>query len=165
MLGKPVKCPTLERMRKTNWTGWGRWQQGLLPFIVQLFHTAWARDFTLLQRVKTGSSIHPASSKTYQGLSQTVNSPYTAQDKNEWINRRNLGRRLGARGTSTPSNIFFLPKNSFRLATEFKRGEEYWGEIDGKGCLSIKDWFKTIFSPFLTWFLCEVPDIAPPQYY
>jgi hypothetical protein len=73
---------------------------------------------------------------------------------------------LGARGTSTPSNIFFY----LRIVLVWLlglRGEnkKYWGEIVGKECMSVKGWYKTIFSPFLTWFLCEVTDIAPPQYY
>ena len=123
---KTSELSSLERMRKTNWTGWGRWQHWLLRFINQLFSYSTGKKFcSSPQRPdRLWRSNHPASTETYQGLSQTVNSPSTAQDKNEWSNRRNYGEgRGGARETSTPSNIFLYLRIVIVWLLSFKRGK------------------------------------------
>jgi len=64
---------------------------------------------------------------------------------------------------------FFLPSRSVLLATELKMDKlKNWGEIGGKCCMYIKDWFKPIFRLFLTSLLCKLKflilmvDFAPP---
>ena len=64
---------------------------------------------------------------------------------------------------------FFLPASSVLLATELKMDKlKNWGEIGGKCCMYIKDWFKPIFRLFLTSLLCKLKflilmvDFAPP---
>ena len=65
--------------------------------------------------------------------------------------------------------IFFLHKNFFFFATEFK-GAKYWGMSWGKGCTYIKDWLKSFFPLSNLTPLIKVPNThgripPPPPYY
>jgi hypothetical protein len=64
--------------------------------------------------------------------------------------RRNFGGISGAK--CAPPPMFFLPENSFLLATELKRANNKNG-LGKSGerhvCVYIKNWFKIIFPFFL----------------
>jgi hypothetical protein len=48
------------------------------------------------------------------------------------------------------------------LYAEFKKGKyKYLGWEWGKGCMYIKEWFKSIFPLFLTWLLHKLKFLLP----
>jgi len=55
-----------------------------------------------------------------------------------------------------PPLLFFVPKNSFLLCTELKKGIQNWGESGEKGCMYFMDWLKPVFPLFLPSLLCRL---------
>ena len=51
-------------------------------------------------------------------------------------------------GQMPPTSIFILPKNSFWLLSQIQAHKRIEVRLGGKGCMYIKDRFKTIFPSF-----------------
>jgi hypothetical protein len=64
------------------------------------------------------------------------------------LHRRNLGG--GEKWANAPP-IFFLPKNSFFWPSSRRQtNKSNWNESGERGCIHIKNWFKSKFSTFVT---------------
>ena len=48
----------------------------------------------------------------------------------------------------------------FWLLSWWRANKNNWDECGGKGCMYIKDWFKPLFTPSLTWLLIPMVDLS-----